>query len=129
MGPATGKLSDRRQHHRLAVKNECTLASGLPAIFTTRRPVILSNVANPSNTVATEGKKFEAYDSGENAKNFNQVGSFGNVPPEAEKVGAASDRTRRDFVSKLLPAPRPVGNSHRATKSKYKVGDQRALTW
>jgi len=42
--------------------------------------------SEPSSTVAAEAKKFEAYDWGENAKNFNKVGSFGNVPDEAQKA-------------------------------------------
>lgn len=42
--------------------------------------------SEPSNSVAAEGKKFKAYDWGENAKDFNKVGSFGNVSPEAAKA-------------------------------------------
>ena len=49
--------------------------------------------SEPSNSVASEGKKFEVYDyPGDDAKIFNQVGSFSNVPTEAEK----SVRTRME---------------------------------
>jgi type VI secretion system secreted protein VgrG len=41
--------------------------------------------SDPSNSVAAEGKKFEVYDPGEDAKIFNKVGSFSGVVPEAEK--------------------------------------------
>jgi type VI secretion system secreted protein VgrG len=48
---------------------------------------------SPSNAVAAEGKKFEAYDWGEDAKFFNQAGSVGGVPGEAEKsVGVRMEK-------------------------------------
>ena len=42
--------------------------------------------SEPSTVVAAEGQKFEVFDyPGEDAKIFNKIGSFGSVPPEAEK--------------------------------------------
>jgi type VI secretion system secreted protein VgrG len=41
--------------------------------------------SDSSADVAAEGKKFEVYDPGEDAKIFNKVGSFGGVSAEAEK--------------------------------------------
>jgi type VI secretion system secreted protein VgrG len=49
--------------------------------------------SEPSTNVAAEGQKFEVFDyPGEDAKMFNKIGSFGNVPPEAAK----SVRTRME---------------------------------
>ena len=43
--------------------------------------------SEPSTIVASEGQKFEVFDyPGEDAKIFNAIGSFGNVPSEAEKT-------------------------------------------
>ena len=85
-GPATGKLSTEDNITGWQAEERMHPGKWTTRDFHHEAPSNFVERSEPSNTVATEGKKFEAYDWGENAKNFNQVGSFGNVPPEAEKA-------------------------------------------
>jgi type VI secretion system secreted protein VgrG len=70
----------------------------------------------PSTSVAAEGKKFEAYDPGEDAKFFNKVGSFAGAPNEA----ATSVRVRmeKEEASEKIARGESKG---RAFTSGYKI--------
>jgi type VI secretion system secreted protein VgrG len=73
--------------------------------------------SEPSTSVAAAGKPFEVFDyPGEDAKIFNKAGSFGNVPPEADK----SVRTRMEKEEASQVVVGGVSNC-RSFTSGYKV--------
>jgi type VI secretion system secreted protein VgrG len=72
--------------------------------------------SEPSNSVAAEGKKFEVYDPGEDAKIFNKVGSFGGVSAEAEK-SIRLRMEKQETVGKIVQG----SSKGRAFTSGYKI--------
>jgi type VI secretion system secreted protein VgrG len=74
---------------------------------------------DPSTAVAAEGKKFEVYDWGEDSKFFNKVGSFGGLPPEADK----SIRIRMEKQEAVIKIAQGTSKG-RAFTSGYKINIQ-----